>query len=184
MPVETEKKFRLDRVQLEAIARRLEASSAEFLYERFEENSLFRGGVLDERKAVLRLRKTETTAFLTYKEAAGFEGGIKERIEFETEITDADAVREIIFRLGCRPSVVYEKRRKAWHILNCEVVLDELPFGFFLEIEGSKDDILKTEKLLGIEDLTVESNTYPSLTAQYGKAVNGVMEARFGDRGL
>lgn len=179
MAIEIEKKYRLSREQTVELVDRLDAAGGEFLYERLEENLLYRGGILDEQNAVLRVRKTDTSAFLTYKEQAGSEGGIKKRIEFESEIGDAAAVEAIILRLGMRLSIMYEKRRKAWHLADCDVVLDELPFGHFMEIEGSTDDILAAERLLGIEDLAVESATYPSLTVKHGEDVNGVIEARF-----
>lgn len=179
MPIETEKKYRLSREQANEFAGRLATAGGEFLYERFEENLLYRGGILDERSAVLRIRKTAGAAFLAYKENAGFDDGVKKRIEFETEIGDAAAVQQIVGRLGLRLSIVYEKRRKAWHFVGCEVVLDELPFGYFMEIEGSEADILAAERALGIEDVPVESGTYPSLTMNHGKDVGGVIEARF-----
>jgi len=179
MPIETEKKYRLGRELAAELAERIVAEGGEFLYEQQEENLLYRGGILDERNAVLRIRTTDTTAFLTYKENAGFDDGIKRRIEFETEIGDGAAAEEIIHRLGLRLSLVYEKRRRAWRFSECEVVLDELPFGSFMEIEGSPADILVAEKLLEIEDIPVESGTYPSLTMKHGVNVNGVLEARF-----
>ncbi|HQZ81818.1 MAG TPA: class IV adenylate cyclase [Pyrinomonadaceae bacterium] len=179
MPIETEKKYRLSLEQAAEMAARLVAEGGEFLYARHEENLLFRGEILGERDAVLRLRRTETKAFLTYKENAGFEGGIKKRVEFETEIGDAVAAEEIIRRLGLRLSIVYEKRRKAWRFAECEAVVDELPFGYFMEIEGSPKNITAAERLLGIEELPVETDTYPSLTVKHGEKLDGVIAARF-----
>ena len=46
-------------------------------------------------------------------------------------------------------------------------------------IEGSIEDILAVEKLLGIEHLENEARGYPRLTAKYGKQIGNVMEARF-----
>jgi hypothetical protein len=60
-----------------------------------------------------------------------------------------------------------------------EVVLDELPFGSFMEIEGPLTAIAEAEMLLGIEDLEVEHETYPRITARLGKLNNGIIEARF-----
>jgi adenylate cyclase class 2 len=31
---------------------------------------------------------------------------------------------------------MYEKFRTTWHWLDCEVTLDEMPYGFFCEVEG------------------------------------------------
>jgi hypothetical protein len=58
-------------------------------------------------------------------------------------------------------------------------VLDTLPFGEFVEIEGPVEAIKTVETLIGIDDLEVEHETYPRLTARLGTERNGVMESRF-----
>lgn len=179
MAIETEKKYRLDKKLLVGFATKLKELGAVFAYETFEENYLHRGAVLDERNAVLRLRKTGDTTLLTYKEKVGNIDDFKHKIEFETIVSDVDAMESIIDKLGYKLSVVYEKHRKAWHLGNVEVVLDELPFGYYMEIEGSMEDILTVEKLVGADRLEPETRGYPRLTVKYGKQVNGVMESRF-----
>jgi adenylate cyclase class 2 len=177
--IETEKKFRLDSKQLTKITSKLKKLGARFADEVFEENYLHRGGKLDDRGAVLRLRKVGDTSLLTYKESIRSDLDVKHKIEFETLVSDVDAMEKIIRMLGYRLSVVYEKRRRTWHLGKVEVVLDELPFGLFMEIEGTQKNIARVEKLLGIENLKAEIRGYPRLTAKYGKPRGGVMEARF-----
>lgn len=185
MAIEIEKKYRLDNKQhLVEIAAKLIELGAKFDYETFEENYLHKGGVLDDRAAVLRLRKTEQKTLLTYKEKTGREGEFKHQIEFETTVEDVDAMESIIERLGYTLAIVYEKHRKAWQFGNVEVVLDELPFGFYMEIEGEMKDISKTEKLLGIGNLETEARGYPRLTLKYGKEKNGVFYSRFEKRAV
>ena len=75
--------------------------------------------------------------------------------------------------------MVYEKYRKSWRLGDVEVVLDELPFGLYMEIEGSIEDIIEAEKLLAIEDLEPEPSGYPGLTTKFGNQVGDVWEARF-----
>jgi adenylate cyclase class 2 len=180
MAVEIEKKYILDKKKLVELTAKLGELGAEFAYETFEENYLHRGGLLDFRPAVLRLRKTEQRTTLTYKEKLGNESAFKQQIEFETEISDVEAMENIIDRLGYKLALVYEKHRKSWHLGNVEVVLDELPFGYYMEIEGSKEDILKVEKRLGADDLVPEARGYPRLTLKFGKETkNGVIESRF-----
>lgn len=180
MALEIEKKYRIDRKRLVALAARLIELGATFSYETFEENYLHRGGVLDERPAVLRIRKTEKRTTLTYKERVDKEGDFKHQIEFETEVTDVEATEGIIESLGYELSLIYEKHRKAWRLGKVEVVLDELPFGYYMEIEGEIDDILKAEKILGARNLEVELRGYPRLTTKFGKLRrDGVYEARF-----
>ena len=179
MAIETEKKFRLEPKQLSKITNRLEKLGAEFEDEVFEENYLHRGGVLDSRGAVLRLRKTGDKTLLTYKEGIRNNSHVKQKIEFETEVTDVDAMEKIIGMLGYRLSVVYEKRRKTFRLGDVEIVLDELPFGLFMEIEGSHKAIAKAERRLGIKQLKPEMRGYPRLTLKFGKMKGSVMEARF-----
>ena len=177
--IEIEKKYRLDEKQFTKIAKRLAQIGAIFEGETFEENYLHRGGVLDGRDAVLRLRKTDEKTTLTYKESLKSTRDVKHKIEHETEVADVDAMEEIIRTLGYRLSVVYEKRRRTWHLGNVEIVLDELPFGLYMEIEGTPRMISQTEKRLGIKNLVSEIRGYPRLTIKYGRMKKSVMEARF-----
>lgn len=179
MAIEIEKKYRIDKKKLVELTAKLGTIGAKFSYETFEENYLHRGGLLDGRAAVLRLRKTEERTTLTYKEKVPTENDFKHQIEFETEVSDVEATENIIEKLGYKLSVVYEKHRKSWHLGNVEVVLDELPFGYYMEIEGEIDDIVKAEKMLGADKLDLEARGYPRLTLKYGKIVDGVTESRF-----
>ena len=179
MAIEIEKKYRIDKKLLVELTAKLSELGAEFTSEVFEENYLHRGGVLDERNAVLRLRKTNDKTVFTYKEKVVSDTVFKHQIEFETDVSNVEATENIIEKLGYKLSVVYEKHRKTWQLGNVEVVLDELPFGYFMEIEGGIDDILAAEKLLDIEHLETEARGYPRLTLKYGKQVDGVVESRF-----
>lgn len=179
MAIEIEKKYRIDKKKLVELTAKLGKLDATFTGEAFEENYLHRGGVLDERNAVLRLRKTDQKTTLTYKEKVPTENDFKHQIEHETVVADVEATEAIIQKLGYRLDIVYEKHRKSWHLRNVEVVLDEVPFGYYMEIEGQIEDILEAEKLLDIHDLETETRGYPRLTAKYGKLIDGVHEARF-----
>jgi adenylate cyclase class 2 len=177
--IEIEKKYRLSGEQNERISKKLETVGAEFDREDFEENVLFGGGLLNFKACALRLRKTEGKAILTYKERLPSESAIKRQIEHETEISDPEVMREILENLGYKPALVYEKRRKTWRLLETEIVLDELPFGLFMEIEGAAEAIPVVEKMLEIEDLPAVMETYPQLTFKHGAKINDMIEARF-----
>lgn len=179
MAIEIEKKYRLAKNRHDQVVARLADLGATFTKEVFEENYLHRGGLLDERGAVLRLRKIGDYTILTYKEKLRNDDDIKHKMEYETVVADVAAMENIIGRLGYRLSVIYEKRRKIWHFNGVEVMIDELPFGLYMEIEGTIDQIAKSEKQLGIEDLEPETRGYPRLTAKYGKLNGDVTEARF-----
>jgi len=58
-------------------------------------------------------------------------------------------------------------------------VLDELPFGLYMEIEGTSEAIEKAQKKLGIKDVEQEPRGYPRLTIKYGKMIGGVAVAKF-----
>jgi adenylate cyclase class 2 len=181
--IEIEKKYRLTPEQRERVIQSLRDSNAEYIGEDFEENTLFAGGVLDQRPAtVLRLRRrADKRAMLTYKQRFPSDSPIKHQREDETEVADADVMNNILIALGFMPTLVYEKRRETWRFNDVEVVVDELPFGSYMEIEGSEVKIVETEKTLSLESLEAEHATYPNLTLQFGVKNGNIVEARFRD---
>jgi adenylate cyclase class 2 len=179
MAEEVEKKYRVPAARREQILAKLVEVGAEFEAADFEENVLFRGGVLSLKQSILRLRRTRRQAVLTYKEALPSSGNIKRRLEHETEIADAKALEAILENLGFQKWLVYEKRRETWQLGGVEVVLDELPFGLFLEIEGAENQILAAEIELEITDLEFEPSPYPALAALHGAPKQSIIEARF-----
>lgn len=179
MAIETEKKYRLSEEQFKRIADELNEIGAEFVGEDFEENLIFGGGILSEQNAILRIRKTQDKTILTYKKRIRNEFAVKQQIEHETEVADFEAIEKIVESLGLMKNLVYEKRRRTWKFKETEIVLDELPFGVFMEIEGSVTAIAETETMLGAEDFETEHETYPHLTAQFGKKSGNTFEARF-----
>ncbi|HKP70931.1 MAG TPA: class IV adenylate cyclase [Pyrinomonadaceae bacterium] len=179
MAIEIEKKFRLSKKRLDEITQKLVDVKATFDKEVFEVNYQHRGGEMDERGATLRLRKIGDFTVLTYKEKVSTDNGAKRKIEYETSVSDVDAAEHIIERLGYRLTAVYEKRRKYWQFGSVEIVLDELPFGLFMEIEGTEEAIAKAEKTLGLQDVEHEPRGYPRLTIKYGKMNGEVAEAKF-----
>src|SRR6188508_2344971 len=179
MAVETEKKYRLSPKRMDEITQRLVELKAVYSQEVFEVNYQHRGGQMDERGATLRLRKIGDFTVLTYKEKIKNETGTKQKIEFETAVSDVIAAEKIVERLGYKLTAVYEKRRKYWRFGNVEVVLDELPFGLYMEIEGTIAEIEKAEKALGLKEIEREPRGYPRLTIKYGKINGEVAEARF-----
>jgi adenylate cyclase, class 2 len=179
MPIEIEKKYRLPQKRRIAVERRLHDLGASSKPVEFEENTLYRGGRLELGGCALRLRRVGARAILTFKQRLPTKSAIKHQQEEETEVTDAEAAHAILTALGFRPALVYEKRRTRWHMGRAEIVIDELPFGLFMEIEASEKEIARVEALLGIEDLPAVMETYPMLTARLGKNRKGIVEARF-----
>ena len=179
MGTEVEKKYRLTREQREALSERLRQVGAVLQGREFEENTLYAGAGLDPRHRVLRLRRVGDAAVLTYKERHESASAIKRHREDETRVEDATALASILEALGYRPTLVYEKRRATWHIRGTEVVLDELPFGLFVEIEGEENEIEDVERLLNLASAEAEMATYPELAERYGERRGAMIEARF-----
>ena len=85
----------------------------------------------------------------------------------------------ILEALGFTPALVYEKRRETWTLGKTEIVIDELPFALFMEIEDSEQGIRDVERKLAIKSLRSEKATYPQLTLKHGTDRGGVIESRF-----
>lgn len=140
-PRETEVK--LYTPELNVIQQRLESIGAKLIAPRiYERNmrydnaskSLIAAGI------VLRLRE-DSRVRLTYKDGGVIENGIVSRVELETEVGDYSQMEAILGKLGYFPSMMYEKYRTTYKIMHTEVVLDEMPYGNFTEIEGDIDAI-------------------------------------------
>ena len=179
MPIEIEKKYRLTGRQRSQLLRKLEAVGATRESEEFEENTLYSGKGIEVGSSVLRLRRAGDRATLTYKKRFPSRSAVKRQQEDETEVADAEAVDSILRALGYKVALVYEKRRLTWTLDETEIVIDELPFGWFMEIEGSETEIIKVERKLGASGLEAELETYPALTRIHGTENGDVIEARF-----
>jgi adenylate cyclase class 2 len=179
MSIEIEKKYRLTRDEHSRVLGRLAEVNATPYGKRFEENTLYAGGALDPQTEVLRVRRVGDRAIFTYKRRFASSSDIKHHREEETAVEDAQSLSEILGALGYRPILVYEKRRATWRIANTEVVLDELPFGLYLEIEGDEPAIREVEHLLQLANTEAELASYPALTKLHGEKHGDLIEARF-----
>lgn len=109
---------------------------------------------LRARAAILRLRQ-DTRVRLTYKDEALPDESAqigKRRFEAETEVADFDAMQTIIRKLGYQPTQVYEKYRTTYTYADAEITLDEMPFGNFVEIEGTDNAIRTVMNRFGLSD--------------------------------
>lgn len=182
MSIEVEKKYRLTEKQREEVRARLSEIGAKCEGEEFEVNTLYTGDAIELGQAVLRLRRIADRAILTYKERIGTRTDIKEQLELETSVDNPEAIEYILEALAYYPALVYEKRRETWRLGETEIVVDELPFGLFMEIEGAEKSINEIENRLAIKRLVAEPLTYPRLTMKHGTNVAGVIEACFPEK--
>lgn len=149
---ETEVKFYVR--QLEDVEGRLQALGARLIQPRvFEVNLRFDlpDGSLRRDRKVLRLRRDEQVR-LTYKGPAQLNKGVLSRVELETTLGDFETGRDILEALGYVLVATYEKYRSTYELGGLHVMLDELPYGDFVEIEGPDVAILqKASEELGLD---------------------------------
>jgi adenylate cyclase class 2 len=149
---EIEVKFLIE--DLVAMRQRLVALSATLSTPRtYEENLLFDTPDVQLRRQgrVLRLRRDRRNR-LTYKEPqTHHDADFKIMQEYEVEVSDFGQAHAILTKLGFAVALRFEKYRETFTYQGAEIVLDEVPFGVFMEIEGSQDAIRAIVTALGLD---------------------------------
>ena len=141
---ELEVKFYL--MNLGALEQKLRLAGANLVQARiFELNLRFdtREGELNRGGRVLRLRQ-DAQAVLTYKGPMQPRQEVSIRTEIEFTVSDFTAARHFLEALGYQVAVTYEKYRATYTLDEVEIVLDEMPFGSFMEIEGPDPMTIQT----------------------------------------
>lgn len=132
-------------------------------------------GTLTEQDIVVRLRQDQRVR-LTYKAPLADDptpDNIRTRLELETEVSDFDTMDAILQKLGFQISMVYEKYRTTFQFDGMEIVLDEMPYGNFVEIEGTPERIVALTQTLGIASAPHFTASYADLFEQI-KAALGI----------
>jgi adenylate cyclase class 2 len=100
---------------------------------------------------VLRLRRADDVR-LTYKGQGESVNGVLARDEIEFTVGDFETARQFLEALGYVQIAVYEKFRATYELGDIHIMLDELPYGDFVEIEGpGVDSIRLTATNLGLK---------------------------------
>ncbi|MBN1562589.1 MAG: class IV adenylate cyclase [Anaerolineae bacterium] len=119
-----------------------------------------------ERGIVLRLRQ-DAKIRLTYKEPPHIQDGMMSRFEAEITVDDFDMMDIILKKLGFVPDVVYEKYRTTYQLPqisdDTEILLDEMPYGNFVEIEGEPDAIRAAMQALHLSNAPHVGMSYLSM---------------------
>lgn len=135
-PAEVEVKFHIRR--LADLARRLDDLGAVCEGTRVLEHNL-RFDTPDRRlegkHQALRLRRDSTTT-MTFKGPSSMQDGIRARTEIEIRLDDFSHARMLLEVLGYVVTFEYEKFRTTYALAGTSIMLDELPYGEFMEIEG------------------------------------------------
>jgi adenylate cyclase class 2 len=140
---EVEAKFYIQ--DLTGIQMRLRSLEALLIQDRVLETNIrfdLPDGGLRSEGHVLRLRQ-DTDARLTYKGAGTNQQGVLSRTEIEFTVDDFGKAKLFIEALGYQKFFYYEKYRTVFDLDGCHIMLDELPYGNFVEIEGNAIDSIQ-----------------------------------------
>lgn len=165
--LEVEVKFLV--ADLPAFRERLLAAGGTLQKERvFERNVRFDtpDNALLKKGELLRLRQ-DAAIRITFKGevAETLTSEAKVREEMEVSVSDFDTTAQIFERLGFAPVQVYEKYRETFLLDSVEVVLDEMPYGNFVELEGEEAAIKTAAAALGLAWSKRITNNYLGLMA-------------------
>ncbi len=163
-PQEIEAKFHVN--SLLKIKKRLREMKAQLIQKRMHEANIRYDTPelsLRQRGHVLRLR-LDDKARLTYKGPGKAGSGIISRTEIEFVVEDFDLAKIFLESLGYEKLFFYEKYRSIYQLDDAHVMLDELPYGTFVEIEGAGKKHIKTiAASLGLEWEAAVEASYHSL---------------------
>jgi len=149
---EAEIKFMVS--DLAAMAKRLEIAGARLQQSRTHELNLrfdTPTKKLTSAFQVLRLRQ-DKKVHLTYKGPADLTSEVSVRPEIEFEVESLPSARRFLEALGYQVVITYEKYRTTYLLDQSEIVLDEMPYGNFIEIESPDSETIRvTADRLGLK---------------------------------
>jgi adenylate cyclase class 2 len=169
---ETEVKFYVR--DIAAIKERLQSLEASLIQPRtLEINLRFDTSARDLSREgrVLRLRQDEAIR-LTYKDGTQLKDGALNRREIEFSVSDFASAQLFLEALGYEVVFVYEKYRTTYTLpgmtagadnIKTHIMLDELPYGNFIEIEGEFNELKPLSKIFHLNWLAAIPASYHSL---------------------
>jgi adenylate cyclase, class 2 len=163
---ETEAKFYIrDLKQLVAYLGNL---GADLVQERtYEINLRFDNSHKDLQRAhqVLRVRR-DKTAHLTYKGPGQQIDGIVTRQEIEVGVDDFETAKRLVEALGFQVIFIYEKYRSVYALADALIMVDELPYGNFIEIESDLTGVPRLAGQLALKWENAITSSYHALFEQ------------------
>jgi adenylate cyclase class 2 len=173
MTMEVEAKAYCD--DLTELEERIKGLGAEFASEVEQVDIYFNHPARDfaQTDEALRIRRVGDKAIFTYK-GPKIDSQTKTREELSVELSDGDAMKEVLLKLGFSEVGVVKKMRKKYQVGEFKVCLDEVEgLGSFVELEvevttddqdkvaRSRDDILRTLEEWGLS--RIERKSYLEL---------------------
>lgn len=164
--LEQEVKFYIE--DLDRLIGRAQATGADLVRPRILERNLRldtpEGEFLRDSR-VLRIRQDDRVR-VTYKDNAHSEKGTVVRTEIEFTTDNLEVTRKFFEVLGYQVTVIYEKYRQVYQVGDVEVMIDELPFGNFVEIEAPNAVLIEgVAQMLGLDWSKSISTSYLGLFA-------------------
>ena len=124
---------------------------------------------LGKRAQVLRLRQDDQS-ILTFKSPGEIIGGVISRTELEVIVSDFQTTRGILEALGFQVFMTYEKYRQNFQLNELVASVDEMPYGNFIELEGSSPEHVRaTAALLGLDWDQRINLSYTALLSLYNQ---------------
>jgi adenylate cyclase, class 2 len=118
---------------------------------------------LKKEDRLLRIRQDDQVR-VTYKDKAQVEDGVITRTELEFVSDDYAITKKFFEALDYQVVVIYEKYRQEYRLGDVKVMLDELPYGDFLEIEAPNIALIDgVGQMLGLDRSRGIENNYLGL---------------------
>lgn len=122
---------------------------------------------LTKNNKALRLRKSGNN-IITFKYSKKNDSKFLIHEELETQVNDYNVMENIIKKLGLKIIVNREKKRTSFTLGKLKFEIDENPnIPPYLEIEGTKKDVIKAVKLLGFTMKDTTNMTTSQVLKQY-----------------
>jgi adenylate cyclase class 2 len=167
MAKEIEIKFVVDNE--DRLVSRLLAIGAQKVSDGLEHNIVFDDGEIRKKGILLRLRRTGSGRNVLTLKTTIHKKEFKEANEIEIEISDFSKAKEILEALGYEIWWIYEKEKTKYALGETVIAIDRLPFGKFMEIEGSETGIRSAITRLGLDPKKGIKETYLELYQNYCK---------------
>lgn len=150
-PLEIEVKFHIPEISM--LKDKIVRTGATSCGKTFETNFRFedRRGSLKKTNCLLRLRQDQKSRLTFKSPPLQNDSQFKIRREIEVVVNDFDGMKNILIALGFQVQQVYEKWRETFQLDDTILCIDTMPFGNFLEIEGSKNGIMEAAAMLNLD---------------------------------
>ncbi len=141
----------------------------------FEDNFVldFPDGRLRAQACLLRIRKTDAGASVTFKGPPQASPLFKSREEWETRVADAETMLKVFEKMGMAIWFRYQKYREEYSIssegkpgMEVHLAVDSTPIGDYAEIEGPEEGIREVALKLGFPESQYVRESYYALYAQ------------------